>query len=219
MGLISRDLRINEQIRVREVRLIGQEGEQLGIVAVRDALRMAADAGVDLVEVASTARPPVCRLMDYGRFKYEQSKRERDARKKQRTGGELKEVKMRPNIDDHDFGFKSRNALKFLKEGNKVKVTVMFRGREIVHQDLARGLMERFFGVVSEVGAVERPPKTEGRNMVMILTPKAEVKAEARAAARAGGGARPEEAESEVRPAGSAVPVVATAPEAAEADE
>jgi len=185
--IISRDLRANERIRAREVRLISQEGEQLGVVQLREALRRAREAGLDLVEVAPAARPPVCRLMDFGRFKYEQAKKEREARKKHRTGGNLKEVKMRPNIDDHDFGFKSRNAYKFLKEGNKVKVTVMFRGREIVHQDLARALMARFAEVVAEVGAVERPPKTEGRNMSMIVTPKpakAPAKDEARAPAK-----------------------------------
>jgi translation initiation factor IF-3 len=177
---ISRDLRINEQIRAREVRLIGQESEQLGVQQLRDALRLAADAGLDLVEVAPTARPPVCRIMDYGRFKYEQAKRDRDARKKQRVG-DIKEVKMRPNIDDHDFDFKSRNAQRFLKEGNKVKVTVMFRGREIVHQDLARNLMARFTDTVAEMGIIERPAKLEGRNMILIVAPKAEVRAEARA--------------------------------------
>jgi len=157
----------------------------------RDALRLAGDAGVDLVEVAPTAKPPVCRIMDYGRFKYEQAKRDRDARKKQRVG-DIKEVKMRPNIDDHDFDFKSRNAQRFLKEGNKVKMTIMFRGREIVHQDLARGLVTRFAETVSEFGDLERPPKVEGRNMIVILAPKAEVRAEARAAAaRPSGGATP----------------------------
>ena len=149
---------------------------------MRDALRVATEAGVDLVEVAPTAKPPVCRLMDYGRFKYEQGKRDRDARKKQRTG-DLKEVKMRPNIDDHDFDFKSRNARKFLKEGNKVKVTIMFRGREIVHQDIARALVARFSETIADVGVVERMPKLEGRNMIMIVMPRAEVRAEARAEA------------------------------------
>lgn len=195
MTLISRDLRTNEQIRAREVRLIGQDGEQLGIVQLRDALRLAAEADVDLVEVAPTARPPVCRLMDYGRFKYEQAKRDRDARRKQRTG-DIKEVKLRPNIDSHDFGFKSRNAHRFLKEGNKVKVTVMFRGREIVHQDLARALMARFSEAVADVGVIERPPKLEGRNMVMIVMPRAEVRAEARAGAARSGQAPAAEAPS-----------------------
>jgi translation initiation factor IF-3 len=157
----------------------------------RDALRLAGEAGADLVEVAPTAKPPVCRIMDYGRFKYEQAKRDREARKKQRVG-DIKEVKMRPNIDDHDFDFKYRNAQRFLKDGNKVKMTIMFRGREIVHQDIARGLVTRFAEAVAEYGVLERPPKVEGRNMIVILAPKAEVRAEARAAAAArpsGGGA------------------------------
>jgi translation initiation factor IF-3 len=208
--VISRDLRTNEQIRAREVRLVGQEGEQLGVVQLRDALRAAAEAGVDLVEVAPTAKPPVCRLMDYGRFKYEQAKRDRDARKKQRTG-DIKEVKMRPNIDDHDFGFKSRNAHKFLKEGNKVKVTIMFRGREIVHQDIARALVARFSEAIADVGVVERLPKLEGRNMVMIVMPRAEVRAEARAEARAGT-TRPAAA-----PAAEPTPAAAPAPAKEEA--
>ncbi len=179
---ISRDLRTNEQIRAKDVRLIGQEGEQLGVVQFRDALRLAQEASLDLVEVAPTAKPPVCRIMDYGRFKYEQAKRDKEARKKQRVG-DLKEVKMRPNIDDHDFNFKSRNAQRFLKEGNKVKVTIMFRGREIVHQDLARALVARFATAVGDVGVIERPPRVEGRNMIIIVAPKAEVMAEARASA------------------------------------
>lgn len=180
MRSISRDLRINEQIRAREVRLVGQDGEQLGIMALRDALRVAGEAGLDLVEVAPTAKPPVCRIMDYGRFKYEQAKRDRDARKKQRVG-DIKEIKMRPNIDDHDFDFKSRNAQRFLKDGNKVKVTIMFRGREIVHQDLARALVARFAEAVSEFGTLERAPRLEGRNMIVLIAPRAEVRAEARA--------------------------------------
>jgi len=182
VGGISKDLRTNEQIRVREVRLIGQEGEQLGVVQFRDALRLAQEAGLDLVEVAPTAKPPVCRIMDYGRFKYEQAKRDKEARKKQRVG-DLKEVKMRPNIDDHDFDFKARNAHKFLKDGNKVKVTIMFRGREIVHQDLARALVARFAAEVGDVGVIERPPRVEGRNLIAIIAPKAAVMAEARASA------------------------------------
>lgn len=178
--VISRDLRINEQIRARDVRLIGQEGEQLGVVLLREALRLAVESGLDLVEVAPLAKPPVCRLMDYGRFKFEQSKRDREARKKQRVG-DIKEVKMRPNIDDHDFGFKTRNAQRFLRDGNKVKLTIMFRGREIVHQDLARALVARFAEAVADVGVVERTPKLEGRNLTVMVNPKAEVMAEARA--------------------------------------
>ncbi len=159
-------------------------------MALRDALRIASDAGLDLVEVAPTAKPPVCRIMDYGRFKYEQAKRNRDARKKQRMG-DMKEVKMRPNIDDHDFDFKSRNAQRFLREGNKVKLTIMFRGREIVHQDLARALVARFAESVAEFGVLERPPRLEGRNMIVLIAPKAEVRAEARASVARAAAASP----------------------------
>jgi translation initiation factor IF-3 len=154
------------------VRVVSEEGEQLGILLFRDALRLASEKGLDLVEVAPTARPPVCRIMDYGRFKYEQSKRAKEARKKQRTV-DIKEVKMRPTIEEHDFGVKSKNALRFLQEGDKVKATVTFRGREIVHSELGKQVLERLAREVSEYGVVERAPRIEGRNMIMILTPKA----------------------------------------------
>lgn len=126
---------------------------------------------MDLVEVAPTARPPVCRIMDYGKYKYEQSKRERDARKKQRTI-EVKEVKLRLNIEEHDFQVKARNAIRFLKDGDKVKVTVMFRGREISHSDLGMKLCQRFASQLADLATVERPPRVEGRNMTMFLAPK-----------------------------------------------
>ncbi|MDQ7789951.1 MAG: translation initiation factor IF-3, partial [Clostridia bacterium] len=132
---MTKDLRINQGIRAREVRLIGAEGEQLGIVPFFDALRMAEEKGFDLVEVAPQARPVVCKIMDYGRYKYEQSKRDKESRKKQHVVS-LKEVKMRPNIEDHDFDVKAKNAIRFLQDGDKVKVTLMFRGREIVHPHL-----------------------------------------------------------------------------------
>ncbi len=126
---------------------------------------------MDLVEVAPTARPPVCRIMDYGKYKYEQSKRERDARKKQRTI-EVKEVKLRLNIEEHDFQVKARNAIRFLKDGDKVKVTVMFRGREISHSDLGMKLCQRFASQLADLATVERPPRVEGRNITMFLAPK-----------------------------------------------
>lgn len=153
------------------MRLVAADGEQLGIMSAREALRVAADRGMDLVEVAPTARPPVCRLMDYGRFKYEQSKRAREARKRQKIVT-IKEVKMRPNIEDHDFDVKLRSTLRFLEDGDKVKATIMFRGREIVHSDRGRDVLVRLAKAVEQVGVVERPAKVEGRNMVMILTPK-----------------------------------------------
>ena len=153
--------------------MVAEDGEQLGIVSVREALEIAMEKGVDLVEVAPSAKPPVCRLMDFGKFKFEQSKREKDARKKQKVIS-IKEVKMRPNIDEHDFQVKARNARKFLNAGDKVKVTIMFRGREITHPDLGEKLSLKLVGELADVSAVEKPPKVEGRNMVTILIPKIE---------------------------------------------
>nr|WP_207732189.1 translation initiation factor IF-3 [Heliobacterium chlorum] len=173
-------MRINEEIRVREVRLVGTDGEQLGILAVRDALRMAQERNLDLVEVAPMAKPPVCRIMDYGKYKFEQSKREREARKKQKIVS-IKEVKLRPNIEDHDFDTKARNAIRFLEDGDKVKVTIMFRGREITHPELGRQLCVRLAEVCKPISNVERDAKVEGRNMIMILTPKAETQREPKA--------------------------------------
>ena len=170
-GIAIKDLRINDEIRVRDVRLVGDGGEQLGIVPVREALRIAAEKHLDLVEVSPTSRPPVCRLMDYGRFKYEQQKRERESRKKQHVVA-LKEIKMRPTVGDHDYDVKKRAAARFLEEGDKVKVTVTFRGREIVHADLARTLLDRMATEIEMVGQVERAARVEGRAMIMILAPK-----------------------------------------------
>jgi translation initiation factor IF-3 len=140
-------------------------------MALRDALRAAAERNLDLVEVAPTARPPVCRIMDFGRFKYEQSKRDREARKKQHIVS-IKEVRMTPKIEDHDFEVKVKNAEKFLREGDKVKVSVRFRGREIVHTDIAQRLLREMAATLSAVSSMEREPKVEGRNMIMILSPK-----------------------------------------------
>ena len=168
---ISKDLRVNEAIRAREVRLVDENGEQLGIVPVRDALRIAQEKGLDLVEVAPMAKPSVCRIMDYGKFKYEESKREREARKKQKIVS-IKEVKMRPSIEDHDFDVRARQAERFLRDGDKVKCTIMFRGREIVHSDLGRAVLDRLVDRVKELCVIERAARVEGRNMTMILNPK-----------------------------------------------
>ena len=168
---IIRELRINEEIRVREVRVVGDGGEQFGVMAVRDALQLAQDRHVDLVEVSPTARPPVCRLMDYGKFKYEQAKRDRESRKKQKVVN-VKELKMRPAIDVHDFDVKVKNARRFLAEGDKVKCTMVFRGREIVHARLAQDTFAKLAELVADLGAVERAPRVEGRAMIMILAPK-----------------------------------------------
>lgn len=148
--------------------MVGDGGEQLGILPFRDALKIAQEKGQDIVEVAPGAKPPVCRLMDYGKYKYEQSKRERDARKKQKIIT-IKEIKLRPNIEDHDLDVKTRNAARFLQEGDKVKVTVMFRGREISHAALSRQLCTTLAKNVGDIAVVEREPKVEGRNMIDLL--------------------------------------------------
>ncbi len=151
--------------------MVSDDGEQLGIVAVREALGIAQEKGLDLVEVAPSAQPPVCRLMDYGKYKFEQNKREKEARKKQKIIS-IKEVKMRPNIEEHDFQVKARNARKFLSGGDKVKLTIMFRGREITHPELGEKLSLKFVGELTDISSVEKPPKVEGRNMVTVLIPK-----------------------------------------------
>jgi len=171
--IISKDWRVNEEIRVKEVRLISETGEQLGIVPIRQALDMALEKEMDLVEVAPSAKPPVCRLMDYGKFKFEQSKREKEARKKQKIIS-VKEVKMRPNIEEHDFQVKAKAARKFLSSGDKVKVTIMFRGREITHPEIGERLSIKLTEQLADISAVEKMPKIEGRNMVTILMPKIE---------------------------------------------
>ena len=171
MTISKENLRINEEIRVREVRVTTAEGEQLGIMQVRDALQMAIEQNLDLVEVAPTARPPVCRIMDYGKFKYEQQKRDKEAKKRQKIVT-IKEVKLRPNIEDHDFDVKKKNALRFLEDGDKVKVTIMFRGRELSHPELGRVLLVRMAKELADIANVERDPKLEGKNMIMILNPK-----------------------------------------------
>ncbi len=168
---ISRDHRINENIRVKEIRVVDDDGKQLGVLPTREAFKLAEEKQLDLVEIAPQAKPPVCRIMDYGKFKFEQSKREKEARKNQRIIN-VKEVKLRPNIDDHDFEVKAKNAIRFLKDGDKVKLTIMFRGRQIVHPDLGKNLLLRMAEQVTDLANVERQPKLEGKNMIMILAPK-----------------------------------------------
>ncbi len=184
-GHISPEPRINERIRVPEVRLVGPNGEQVGIVAIGDALRLAQEADLDLVEVAPTARPPVCKLMDYGKFKYESALKAREARKNQ-AQTVIKEIKLRPKIDPHDYATKRGHVERFLKQGDKVKVTIMFRGREQSRPALGFRLLQRLATDVEELGFVEAQPKQDGRNMVMVIGPnrkKSEARAE-RAAAR-----------------------------------
>ena len=171
---ISRDsLRINEEIRIREVRVTDANGEQLGVMLTRDALKLAEDRHLDLVEVAPKARPPVCRIMDFGKYRYEQQKREKEVRKKQKIIT-IKEVKLRPNIEQHDFEVKLKNARRFIEEGNKVKVTIMFRGRELSHPELGSEVLTKLAKALEDVVSVERTAKLEGKNMTMILSPKAQ---------------------------------------------
>jgi translation initiation factor IF-3 len=182
-GHISTEPRINERIRVPEVRLVGPAGEQIGIVSIADALRLAQEADLDLVEVAPMARPPVCKLMDYGKFKYESALKARESRKNQ-AQTVIKEIKLRPKIDPHDYGTKKGHVERFLKQGDKVKVTIMFRGREQSRPELGFKLLQRLAGDISELGFVESSPKQDGRNMIMVIGPHKR-KTEAMAAARA----------------------------------
>ena len=167
----ERRVRVNRQIRISPVRVIGADGSQLGIMAVEEALATAEGDGLDLVEVAPTARPPVVRIMDYGKFKYEEARKARLARKKQHHIT-IKEVKFRPAIEPHDFEFKVRHARRFLEEGNKVKATMMFRGRQIAHPELGLEVLRKVAGELDEVGKVESQPSMEGRTMTMILAPR-----------------------------------------------
>ena len=166
---------INEEIRDREVRLISADGEQLGVMPTRQAMEMAEQAGLDLVKIAANAQPPVCKLMDYDKHRYEQSKRERDLRKNQRIVT-LKEVQLSATIEENDVQTKFRNAVKFLQDGDKVKVSIRFRGRQIAHADIGMKIMEDFANRIEEYGTVERRPMLEGRHMIMILGPKVEKK-------------------------------------------
>ncbi|MDA0186809.1 translation initiation factor IF-3 [Roseicyclus sp.] len=162
--------RVNDRIRCPEIRLIGAEGENLGVLSPIRALELAEQAGLDLVEISPTAEPPVCKIMDFGKFKYETQKREAEARKKQKII-EIKEVKFRPNTDTHDYEVKMRSVTKFLENGDKVKVTLRFRGREMAHQNLGRELLERVATDVEGLGKIENMPRLEGRQMVMMIGP------------------------------------------------
>jgi translation initiation factor IF-3 len=158
-------------IAAKTVRVINSENEQLGVLEFQDALKQAQDAGLDLVEVAPGADPPVCRIMDYGQYKYQQSKRLHEAKRNQKVV-HLKEIKMRPKTEEHDFQFKVKHASEFLAEGDKVKVSVMFRGRELSHQEMGMKLLERFVTMTEPVAAVEMPPRFEGRTLTLVLAPK-----------------------------------------------
>jgi len=172
----STEPRINDRIRVPEVRLVGPNGEQVGIVRIEDALRLAQEADLDLVEVAAQARPPVCKLMDYGKFKYETAQKARESRRNQQLTV-IKEQKLRPKIDPHDYQTKKGHVARFLSHGNKVKVTIMFRGREQSRPELGYRLLQKLAEDVAELGFVESNPKQDGRNMIMVLAPHKNIKA------------------------------------------
>ena len=163
------DLMINERIRDKEVRLVGSDGEQLGIVSGKEALRMAREADLDLVKIAPTAKPPVCKIIDYSKYRYEQARREKEAKKKQKTM-EVKEVRMSPNIDKNDLNTKANQARKFIEKGNKVKVSLRFRGREMSHINYSKQILDQFFEKLEDIAVIDKPPKMEGRTMVMFLS-------------------------------------------------
>ena len=195
---ISRKMRVNQEIRAQQVRVVDEQGAQLGIISLREAQRIADERECDLVEISPTAEPPVCRMMDYGRFKYEQCKKDREA-KSRRKIVELREVTMRPKIDEHDFQVKHRMTRRLLEDGDKVKVTIRFRGREMAHPDLAMGLLERLHQEVTLLAIQERAPRMEGRFMHMILAPR--------------------EVQVQVPPPGGQTPVKKASPPAAGAEE
>ena len=161
---------INEQIRDKEVRLIGENGEQLGIMSAKDAYKLAKDAELDLVKIAPTAKPPVCKIVDYGKYRYEQARREKEAKKKQKVT-EVKEIHLSPNIDVNDLTTKANQARKFIEKGNKVKVALRFRGREMAHMTTGKEVLDTFFEKLSDVAVVEKPAKLEGRSMMMFIAP------------------------------------------------
>lgn len=169
--IATKEIQINEQIRDSELRIIGEDGAQLGVMSAEEALVLAEEKGLDLVKIAPTATPPVCRIMDYGKYRFEQAKKEKEARKNQRQV-ETKEIRLSLNIDVADFNTKAKHAMRFLQDGNKVKVSIRFRGREMGHPEIGLDTMKRFAEACAELSAVEKPAKMEGRNMLMFLAPK-----------------------------------------------
>ena len=172
MFYIKQELLINEQIRAREVQLIGKDGEKLGTVALNKALEVAEESKLDLVLVAPNSVPPVCKIMDYGKYKFEQSKKEKEAKKKQKVQ-ETKEIRITPNIEEHDFGFKAKNIRKFIEDGNKVKITVRFRGREVNNVKMGENVLNKFIESLQDIAVAEKAPKLEGKNLFIILAKKA----------------------------------------------
>ena len=167
----TKDLRVNDQIRVAEVRLIDAEGNQRGVVPITEALELAKDVGLDLIEVAPKAAPPVCKILDFGKYKFDQEKRIREAKKKQKLI-KMKEIRMQPKIEEHDLNFKTKHIREFLDDGNKVKVTIRFRGRELAHTELGKVVLDKVLDLLDVPFAMDKPPKMEGRFMSMILSPK-----------------------------------------------
>jgi len=170
-GKTISDLLINEQIRDKEVRVIGEDGEQLGIMSIKEAMDLAEEAGVDLIKIAPTAKPPVCKIADYGKYKYEQMRREKEAKKKQKVI-EIKEIRLSPNIDTNDLNTKANAARKFLTKGDKVKVSLRFRGREMAHMNSSKHILDDFAELLADVAVIDKAPKVEGRSMTMFLTEK-----------------------------------------------
>ena len=170
-GTAISDLMINEQIKDKEIRLIGENGEQLGIMSAREAMKLAEEAELDLVKIAPTAKPPVCKIVDYGKYKYEQLRREKEAKKKQKIV-EIKEIRLTPNIDTNDLNTKVNAAKKFIAKGDRVKVTLRFRGREMAHMNTSKHILDEFAESLADVAVVEKAPKVEGRSMTMFLTVK-----------------------------------------------
>ena len=170
-GKTISDLLINEQIRDKEVRVIGEDGEQLGIMSIKEAMDLAEEAGVDLIKIAPTAKPPVCKIADYGKFKYEQMRKEKEAKKKQKVI-EIKEIRLSPNIDTNDLNTKANSARKFLTKGDKVKVSLRFRGREMAHMNSSKHILDDFAELLADVAVIDKAPKVEGRSMTMFLTEK-----------------------------------------------
>lgn len=172
MFFIKQELPINGQIRAKEVQLIGDNGEKLGVLSLRDAIAQAEEKKLDLVLVAPQGNPPVCKIMNYGKYKFEQAKKEKEAKKKQKVA-EIKEIRITPNIEEHDFGFKAKNARKFIEDGNKLKITVRFKGREVNNSKLGEDVLNKFIENLSDIANVEKRPKLEGRNMFIMLSKKA----------------------------------------------
>lgn len=162
---------INEQIRDREIRLIGENGDQLGIMSARDAMKLAREAGLDLVKIAPTAKPPVCKIVDYGKYRYELARKEKEAKKKQKVT-DVKEIRISPNIDDNDLNTKANQARKFITKGDKVKVALRFRGREMAHMSVTKQILDDFYEKLSDIAVIEKPAKLEGRSMIMFLGEK-----------------------------------------------